>query len=250
MDDFDLYDSLTSTKTAALMDSVRGTMKAATEWTKANKGMASAIGAGVGGLGVAGLSLASHKKGKDGLSAEQKAARGAEKATAKDKDKSYAKGAAHAVAKGTSAYADTATKHPLAAAIAEGVAIGVPAGMAIAGMLTKNKKASVEQSLHDFGDSFGRELAQKMAGVEEIGKTVGELGKHVLKTPTLKRMAVGAGVGMAGHAALRDPNQKSDYLGAAAKGAIAGQFAPKAVTEASKMKNTFGTAMKAGLGSK
>lgn len=162
MDELDLLDALSrrsakesaellqKLKTAAVRDSVKNTIKAVGEWAKEhakksvqwardNKGeiAGSAIGATAGGAGT----YVGHRKNKKtGKSPSQSVSDAAVKKVGKhNKKDSYAKGVSKTVAKSSKDYNDVAAKHPRAAAVTEGLALGAPAGAFIARKLMKKK---------------------------------------------------------------------------------------------------------------
>lgn len=144
-------DMLHKLKTAAARDSVKKTLKEVAEWAKehASKSKAWArenkevlIGGAVGGTaGTAGTYHGHKKDPKTGLSPSQKLSRTvAKKAGKPSKKDSYAKGVTKTVARASKEYDDVASKHPRAAAVTEGLALGVPAGAAAAKFMFKRKK--------------------------------------------------------------------------------------------------------------
>lgn len=88
----------------------------------------------------------------------------------------------------------------------------------------KDKKSSITLEM---ADQWGRDLAKQAMDLGRIGKSIGEVGKHVMKTPVGKRMAIGAAAG-AGEDMLM--NQNSDMGSMATKaigGAAAGRYAKR-----------------------
>ncbi len=88
----------------------------------------------------------------------------------------------------------------------------------------KDKKSSISLEM---ADQWGRELAKTAMDMGRIGKSLGEMGKHVMKTPVAKRMAVGAAVGAGEDLVM---NQNSDMGSMATKavaGAAAGRYAKR-----------------------
>lgn len=162
MDELDLLDTLIRNsaeesaemlhklKTAAIRDSVKNTIKAVGEWAKehAKKSAGwvrehkaelagSALGTAAGGAGT----YVGHKKNKKtGKSPSQRLSDAAVKKVGKhNKKDSYAKGVSKTVAKSSKDYNDVAAKHPRAAAVTEGLALGAPAGAFIARKIMNKK---------------------------------------------------------------------------------------------------------------
>lgn len=230
-------------KAASVKETAKHLAEGAAGWARANSSeiAGSAIGAG---LLAAGAYLSS-KPGKSGRSIEQ-----GEKSVLKkpSKDETFAKGLIRIWGNAKTEIADLAAKHPAAMAIAS-MPTGALMGKAIASKL-KTASGTIEEKI-EFSDNLGRVLAHAMnktANWSAVGKKVGELGQHVMRTNVAKRMAVGAAVGAGGEMVAGNRPTMGSVLGSAGVGAAAGAAAKPILKRMRPTSGSPGGAFKKGVG--